>query len=183
MFVLFKFEVKMYIKTIFSLIFISSLFILTVHSDAASAVLGAAKGFGLSKLTEMFGKNFSTKDLEPNNLKDLTTKALMTGEVISMFEKNKNELMNVANDKQKGALQKLGDVKNIFMNFKKTMDENPKAFDLLKDNWKTVVEQIFKANNLQILLPLLGKINSSASIYAGITTFILPVIVAFFYKH
>ncbi|CEF60683.1 Hypothetical protein SRAE_X000241600 [Strongyloides ratti] len=143
-----------------------------------------AKGFGMSKLTDFFGKkDFSTKDLEPNNLKDLTSKVLMTGELINVFQKSKNDLMNVANDQQKGALAKLGDVKNIFMNFKKTMDENPGSFTLLKDNWKGVVEQVFKANNLQVLIPLLGKINSSSGTYFGMVTLLFPLVAAFILRN
>uniref|UniRef100_A0A0N5BCM7 Uncharacterized protein n=1 Tax=Strongyloides papillosus TaxID=174720 RepID=A0A0N5BCM7_STREA len=165
------------------ILFFTTTFVI-VNSDPASSVLDMAKGFGISKLSEFFGKkDFSSKDLEPNNLKDLTTKVLMTGELINVFTKSKNDLMNVANDQQKGALAKLGDVKNIFMNFKKTMDENPGSFALLKDNWKSVVEQIFKANNLQALVPLLGKINSSSSIYCGIITLLFPIIAAFINGH
>uniref|UniRef100_A0A0K0ELA9 SXP/RAL-2 family protein Ani s 5-like cation-binding domain-containing protein n=1 Tax=Strongyloides stercoralis TaxID=6248 RepID=A0A0K0ELA9_STRER len=166
------------INSIFILLL--SVTIVTVNSDPASSIMDAAKSFGLSKLSDFFGKkDFSTKDLEPKNLKDLTTKVLMTGELINAFQKSKNDLMNVANDQQKGALAKIGDIKDIFMNFKKTMDENPGSFSLLKDNWKSVVEQVFKANNLQVLIPLLGKINSSSTIYCGMVTFLFPIIAAF----
>uniref|UniRef100_A0AC35U4W6 Conserved domain protein n=1 Tax=Rhabditophanes sp. KR3021 TaxID=114890 RepID=A0AC35U4W6_9BILA len=168
-------------QKIYILAIISLTCLLSVYGDG---VLDMAKNIGISKLTDFFGKSgFSTKDLEAKNSKDLLGKVAMTGELINLFTKSKSDLAALANGEQKTAIEKLGAVKDIFMNFKKTFEENPGAFDLLKNNWKSVVEEIFKANNLQVLLPLLSKINSASTMSFGAITFIVPFMIAFIYRY
>uniref|UniRef100_A0AC35U8U3 GLOBIN domain-containing protein n=1 Tax=Rhabditophanes sp. KR3021 TaxID=114890 RepID=A0AC35U8U3_9BILA len=129
-------------------------------------VMDSAMNMGTSKITEYFGgegKNFDSEKLEAKSPGDLITKVAMTGVLINTFTRSKADLEKVANGEQQGALAKLGAVKDIFMNFKGDMEKNPGAFDLLKNNWKDVLEQIFKTYNLTALIPLLKKIGSNSA--------------------
>ncbi|EJD74696.1 hypothetical protein LOAG_18019 [Loa loa] len=130
----------------------------------------------LSEAGDFFSKHFTDfKSLFANDEKQLETSMGRVKNLLATIQDKMSLLKPLADEAQKGTLDKVGDLISQIDDFQKNVFNSKMDFNLKENNWENLVKKIFVTEGLNKILPLLQKVQNSAP--ATFATYLLICII------
>uniref|UniRef100_A0A0R3S790 Microfilariae surface-associated protein n=1 Tax=Elaeophora elaphi TaxID=1147741 RepID=A0A0R3S790_9BILA len=139
-----------------------------------------AYGDLLSEAGDFFSKHFTDfKSLFANDEKELQTSVDRVKDLLSTIQNKMALLKPLASEAQKGTLDRIGDLSSLVSDFQKNVFNSKMEFDQKETNWENLVKKIFVTEGVSKILPLLQKIQNSATatFATSLFTCIIPLLI------
>ncbi|VIO87599.1 microfilariae surface-associated protein, putative [Brugia malayi] len=130
----------------------------------------------LSEAGDFFSKHFTDfKSLFAKDEKQLQQSVEQVKNLLATVQDKIAQLKSLANEAQKGTLNKVGYLISEINDFQKNVFDSKMEFNQKENNWENLVKKIFIDEGLNKILPLLQKLQNSAS--ATFATYLLTCII------
>ncbi|VDK50173.1 unnamed protein product [Anisakis simplex] len=160
-------------------VFVCALIVAAAHCDVVDNVKNAAAGVG-----DFFGDKFGDfKSLFANNEADLEKNVQSVKGLLTTIASKASVLKPLANDAQKAALSKVGEMTSQVDNFQNKMKTDAgQTFEEKKSEWAKLVQKLFQAEGLSKLIELVKSTGNGVSpMLATTLSFIVPLVLVFRY--